>query len=196
MTQAPVLPGIRLIVGLGNPGERYADTRHNAGAWFVTALAKQQQVTLRPETKFHASVASFSAQGEKCLLAIPSTFMNVSGLAVAKLAHFYQLAPEQILIAHDELDFITGLARLKASGGHGGHNGLRSVAERLRSSDFYRLRIGIGHPGDKVQVASYVLKTPAVMEQRLIDQAIDESLVIVDDVILGNFERAMNWLHG
>ena len=134
-----MLTPIRLIVGLGNPGPKYQKTRHNAGAWFVEALARHQSISLKPESKFHASIAKVREGDHECTLFIPSTYMNESGLAVRSFAHFYKIPAESILIAHDELDFEPGITRLKHSGGHGGHNGLRNIHQCLKTNNYHRL---------------------------------------------------------
>ncbi|MCW8839747.1 MAG: aminoacyl-tRNA hydrolase [Gammaproteobacteria bacterium] len=187
---------IQLVVGLGNPGAKYEPTRHNAGFWFVDALARRHGVTFKSENKFHGEACKLLLDGEEIWLLKPMTFMNKSGQAVAALARFYKIPPEAILIAHDELDLPPGTIRLKKGGGHGGHNGLRdSITQLGNSKDFQRLRIGIGHPGHSSQVTGYVLgKTPAD-EQRLIEQAIDNALDVMPLAISGETEKAMNQLH-
>ena len=184
--------GIKLIVGLGNPGAEYANTRHNVGAWFVARLADQAQQTLRKENKFYGLVAKLN----RCWLLKPTTFMNESGQAVAALAHFYKIQPQEILIAHDELDFPTGKIRLKEHGGHGGHNGLRNIIQQLGTVDFYRLRIGIGHPGHKDRVTPYVLSEPSKTVRSHLITAIDMGVKIIPDLIDGKFQQAMQELHG
>ncbi|ODN43578.1 aminoacyl-tRNA hydrolase [Piscirickettsia litoralis] len=187
---------VKLIVGLGNPGSEYEKTRHNAGAWFVEQLAEQYHAALRPEAKFHglASRLNASSLGNAQLL-IPTTFMNRSGLAVKACSHFYKIPPEQILVVHDELDLPPGTARLKSGGGHGGHNGLRDIAAQLGTKDFQRLRIGIGHPGNKSQVVNFVLKAPSKPEHTLILQSIDASFEVLAELISGQTAKAMNALH-
>ncbi len=186
---------ISLIVGLGNPGTQYEKTRHNVGAWFVEQLAQHENVELRFETKFHGLVAKITSFSNPCWLLIPTTFMNESGIAVSALARFYKIAPETILVAHDELDFAAGEIRLKANGGHGGHNGLRDIINHVHSKDFCRVRIGIGHPGHKDRVTPYVLNKPSGHDRDLILQAIDEGLRVVPDLIEGDFAKAMKNLH-
>lgn len=185
---------IKLMVGLGNPGKQYAPTRHNAGAWFVQRIGAQHQGTFQSESKFHAEMAQITTAGHSCLLAIPTTFMNDSGRSIQALMAFYKLKPEELLIAHDELDLSPGAIRLKLAGGHGGHNGLRSIIQHI-GKDFWRLRIGIGHPGHKDEVASYVLSKANQSEQSHIDQAIEEGTTILDDLFNDDFERAMHTLH-
>ena len=150
--------GIKLIVGLGNPGQNYADTRHNAGSRFVTALAARAGACFKHESRFQGELSKTTLAGRELWLLLPSTYMNHSGESVASLARFYKIPPEAILVAHDELDLAPGSARLKIGGGHGGHNGLRDINEKMGSRDFVRLRLGIGHPGSSSQVTSYVLK--------------------------------------
>ena len=150
---------IKLIVGLGNPGPQYSQTRHNAGAWFVGALSRDYNIPLNLETKFFGHSGRGLIDGKDCRLLIPNTFMNLSGKAVGALATFYKILPDEILVAHDELDIDPGLVKLKKSGGHGGHNGLRDIISALgNNKNFYRLRIGIGHPGNAKLVSNYVLK--------------------------------------
>ncbi|MBQ0795755.1 aminoacyl-tRNA hydrolase [Zhongshania sp.] len=187
---------IKLIVGLANPGPQYQDTRHNAGAWFVTELARQQGCTLSSESRFYGETARIQYQGSDLRLLIPSTFMNRSGQAIAALANFYKIEPESILIAHDELDIPAGSARYKKGGGHGGHNGLRdSVAQLGNNSNFHRLRIGIGHPGHASQVTNYVLGKPSADDRTSIDHCIDEALRTLPDAVNGDWAKAMNQLH-
>jgi peptidyl-tRNA hydrolase, PTH1 family len=186
---------IQLIVGLGNPGPEYENTRHNVGAWLVDALAKQHELTLRAETKFRGSVAKFSSAGASCWLLRPSTYMNESGQSVLSFAHFYKILPQSILVVHDELDFDAGIIRIKDGGGHGGHNGLRDIKQHLKTGDFLRLRIGIGHPGDKDRVSPYVLSKPSRADHGAILQSIDEGLAAVPDLIDGEIQKAFRFLH-
>jgi peptidyl-tRNA hydrolase, PTH1 family len=183
-----------MIVGLGNPGAKYAKTRHNAGAWLVMELAARHGLVFREETKFSGQIAVLTLSGQQCWLLIPATFMNESGCPVQALAHFYKIAPEEILVAHDELDFSPGAVRLKSGGGHGGHNGLRDIIQRLGNS-FYRLRIGIGHPGDRTQVTPYVLGEPNAQDRARIDQAIADSLPVIPDLLAGEIDRSFRYLH-
>jgi len=187
---------IRLIVGLGNPGPEYAATRHNAGAWYVAELARRYNGQLREEAKYFGLTARISLQGQEVRLLIPTTFMNLSGKSVGALANFFQIPPESILVAHDELDLPPGTARFKQGGGHGGHNGLKDIISKLANSkDFHRLRIGIGHPGDKNKVAGFVLTKAPQSEQQLIDAALDEALRCTDILFQQDMTRAMNRLH-
>ncbi len=186
---------IRLIVGLGNPGPQYSNTRHNAGAWFVQSLTEQQHTSLRRETKFSGDYQKISLHGHDCHLLIPTTFMNLSGTAVAAVAHFFKIPVNAILVAHDELDLPAGIAKLKHGGGHAGHNGLRDMIAKLGSADFYRLRLGIGHPGSPEKVTSYVLNAPGKLERQAIDDAIAKSLLTLPDLLTGHFAKAMKELH-
>lgn len=183
---------MKLIVGLGNPGREYEATRHNAGFWWVDQLARQQGVTLRMESRFHGLVARIA--GQECWLLEPATFMNASGRSVAALAHFYRVPPDQILVVHDELDLPPGGTKLKRGGGAAGHNGLKDIISAL-GPDFWRLRLGIGHPGDRAQVIHYVLERPRKEEQAAIDDAIDRSLEIWPMLADGRTEEAMLKLH-
>ena len=154
------MSAIRLIVGLGNPGREYETTRHNAGYWWLDELARLQNLSFKSESKFHGLAARGQLHGHEMLLLKPQTFMNVSGRAVGALAQFYKIAPAEMLVVHDELDLPPGVARLKMGGGHGGHNGLKDIIAHLGSKDFWRLRLGIGHPGERADVAGYVLNDP------------------------------------
>jgi PTH1 family peptidyl-tRNA hydrolase len=186
---------VQLIVGLGNPGSQYIKTRHNVGVWYVEQLAEQQRLTLRLEAKLKGSLARFVVAEHMCWLFIPNTFMNVSGQAVKAIADFYRISPEAILVAHDELDFPPGDIRLKKDGGHGGHNGLRSIIEHLHTTNFLRLRIGIGHPGNRDQVLDYVLSRPSSSDQKQIMDAITHALTVTDNLIQGHWQKAMQQLH-
>ncbi|MBE0482615.1 MAG: aminoacyl-tRNA hydrolase [Bacterioplanes sp.] len=187
---------IKLIVGLGNPGSEYQATRHNAGAWFVERLAEQNRITLSPDKKFYGYCGRGKIGDDECWLLLPTTFMNLSGQAIAALAQFYKIRTEQIIIAHDDLDLPPGTAKLKFGGGHGGQNGLRDAISKLgNDANFHRLRIGIGHPGHKSQVTGYVLGKASKTEQNAIDAAICEAIHVLPDVISGNMAKAMNRLH-
>lgn len=187
---------IKLIVGLGNPGREYENTRHNAGAIFIQELARQQASPLKEESKFSGLASRISIDGSDVRLLLPTTFMNRSGRSVAAICNFYKIAPEELLVAHDELDIDVGTARFKQGGGHGGHNGLRDIiAQNGNDKNFHRLRIGIGHPGSSDKVTGYVLsKAPPGEHQKMLD-AIDESIGTLPDVIDGNWAKAMNYLH-
>lgn len=185
---------MRLIVGLGNPGSQYAPTRHNVGAWLVAALG--EQANWQTSSKFHAQIAEIHPTPDQTtILAIPTTFMNDNGKTVAALANFYKIAPDDILIVHDELDLPVGTVRLKLGGGHGGHNGLRDIIEKIGSSDFYRLRIGIGHPGDRDKVTPYVLNKPSVEEHVAIVAGIRRVLDNQDLLLAKDISKAMTVLH-
>lgn len=186
---------IQLIVGLGNPGDEYTETRHNAGAWFVETIAKRVNVELRFEKKFHGLVATFEHENHVCRLLFPMTFMNKIGLSIRKYADFYAIPPQAILVAHDDLDLAPGVARIKFGGGHGGHNGLRDTIKHLNTNDFYRLRLGIGHPGDRSQVLDYVLHTPSRSDKKLIDTAIEDAFATLPLLLKGDIPRAMQQLH-
>jgi PTH1 family peptidyl-tRNA hydrolase len=187
---------VKLLVGLGNPGPEYVHTRHNAGAWYIEELARRYNAPLKAESKFHGLTGRVQIGKHELRLLIPSTFMNRSGQAVASLANFYRIQPEQILIAHDELDMPPGVAKFKKGGGHGGHNGLRDSISRLgNNNNFIRLRIGIGHPGDKRRVTGYVLGKAPQPEQQLIDAAINEAVRCTDLLVSGGLLKAMHRLH-
>ncbi len=187
---------IKLIVGLGNPGAEYAHTRHNAGAAFVTELAAQHSVSLAPEIRFFVMSARIFFGAHDVRLLIPTTFMNLSGKAVGAMAQFYKIEPENILVAHDELDLPPGLARLKIGGGHGGHNGLKDIIKALANNKgFSRLRIGIDHPGNVKLVSNYVLRKAPLAEQQLIEESIHNSLRALPDAVAGEWNKAMKDLH-
>lgn len=174
------MSSIKLIVGLCNPEEKYRPTRHNAGAWFVEALTKQYGVSLREENKFFGKTARTVIEGEEVRFLLPTTFMNLSGKAVGAMAKFYRIEPEEILVAHDELDLPTGVAKLKLGGGHGGHNGLRDIISTLgNKQNFYRLRIGISRPTLRTEVANFVLSKPSPQELTNIQLALDKAVAIV-----------------
>ena len=187
---------IALIVGLGNPGDRYTATRHNAGFRFVAALDTAYGIPMAAEKRWKAIVGGGVIGGRSVRIMLPQTMMNLSGQAVAPLAAFYRISPAQILVVHDELDLPPGCIRLKRSGGHGGHNGLRDLISRLGGGDFPRLRIGIGHPGGEREVSGYVLGKPPASDAAQIDDAIDRGVAVIDDIVAGEFDAAMNRLHG
>jgi len=186
--------GIQLIVGLGNPGAEYEHTRHNAGVWFVTELVHKAHATLRRESKFQGWHSFAHLDNNDCHFLIPTTYMNHSGTSVQAVANFYKIAPQAILIAHDEIDLPVGEIRLKYEGGHGGHNGLRDIMAHLNSKQFYRLRIGVGRPTHK-QVVDYVLESPKRGERELIDASFAKVYEILDLLFLGQFQKAMHRLH-
>ena len=186
---------IKLFVGLGNPGTEYEHTRHNAGFWWVDALARQLKVSLQAERSYQGLVARTQSGGQTIWLFEPQTFMNASGTSVAALARFYKIEPAQILVVHDELDVVPGEAKLKLGGSHAGHNGLRDIQAKLGTADFWRLRLGIGHPGVKSEVIHWVLKKPDPDQRELIDACIARSLQATDDLLGGDFTRATQRIH-
>ncbi|MCO8058447.1 aminoacyl-tRNA hydrolase [Acinetobacter towneri] len=188
------MANISLIVGLGNPGKEYAQTRHNAGFWFVEQLADQYGITLKADPKFHGISGRGNIEGQDVRLLLPTTFMNRSGQSVIPFAKFYQIAPEAMLIAHDELDMNPGIIRLKTGGGHGGHNGLRDIVPHT-GPNFHRLRIGIGHPGSKERVSGHVLSKASSSEQTLMDDALAHALGRIKLLVNGDVQQAMNQIN-
>lgn len=187
---------IKLIVGLGNPGPEYAQTRHNAGFWLLDEIAYQLKAPLKSESKYFGEMGRAKESTGEVYLLKPQTFMNRSGQAIGALAGFYKILPEEILVLHDELDLLPGIAKLKFGGGHGGHNGLKSAIAALgNNNNFWRLRIGIGHPGDKNLVSNFVLKKAPKAEQDLIDDAIWRSKTVLNEILAGDMEKAMRILH-
>ncbi len=186
---------IKLFVGLGNPGPDYEATRHNAGFWWIDALARDLKVNLLPDRSYHGLVARTTINGQTVWLLEPQTFMNVSGKSVAALARFFKVAPEEILVAHDELDVVPGQVKLKFGGSHAGHNGLRDIHAQLGSADYWRLRIGIGHPGNKADVVHWVLKKPSLEHRHLVEEAIDRSLKAVPAMLEGDMNKATMLAH-
>jgi peptidyl-tRNA hydrolase, PTH1 family len=182
------------LIGLGNPGAEYAQTRHNAGYWFADRVCASARAVLRSESRFHGELARVQIDGQDLLVLKPGTFMNHSGQAVQALAAFYKLAPEQILVAHDELDLPTGSVRLKRAGGHGGHNGLRDIHRHL-GDQYLRLRIGIGHPGDKNLVLPYVLGRAPREDETRIHQALEQAEAVLPVWLGESLEKAMTRLH-
>ena len=189
------MAGIRLIVGLGNPGAEHARTRHNAGFWFIDALAAKVGARFGLESKLHGETAKYHGQGQTVNLLKPATFMNLSGRSVASALRYWKIEPEECLIAHDELDLDPGTARLKFDGGHGGQNGLRDTVQHLGHGQFHRLRIGIGHPGHKDRVTPWVLGRPGKDDEAAILRAIDEAIAVIPLAIAGDFNEAMKQLH-
>jgi len=185
--------GIRLVVGLGNPGKEYERTRHNAGFWLVERYASHNGVVLRKDPKFKALVGRHEPGGPWLLL--PQSFMNLSGQPVQMLAGFFKIKPEEILVVHDELDFAPGVARLKQGGGIAGHNGLKDISQRLATHDYWRLRLGVGKPPPGREGADYVLERPPAEEKTAIDAAIDKSLEVLPQLLAGDMQGAMNKLH-
>ncbi|OOF86925.1 aminoacyl-tRNA hydrolase [Rodentibacter ratti] len=187
---------IKLIVGLGNPGDKYAETRHNAGEWLVERLAHRFNTTLNPENKFFGKTARTLVNGKEVRLLVPSTFMNLSGKAVAALSGFYRIKPEEILVIHDELDLPPGSAKLKLGGGHGGHNGLKDIVAKLgNNNNFHRLRLGIGHPGHRDLVAGYVLNNPSPSDRQALEKALDEATDCVEMIFKDGMVKATNRLN-
>lgn len=186
---------IRLIAGLGNPGARYEETRHNAGFWYVDRVAAAHGVAWRAESRFFGDVAEVRVDRQVLRLLKPTTFMNESGRSVGALARYFGLAPAQVLVAHDEIDLPPGTVRLKRGGGHGGHNGLRDIIPQLGGADFARLRIGVGHPGSKEQVIGYVLARADAAQRTLIDESVQRAAERFDDMIVNGLDRVMNELH-
>lgn len=187
---------IRLLVGLGNPGPEYDGTRHNAGFWWIDAVATKLGARLAFDRSYHGLVARVNRPGQDPLwLVEPLTFMNLSGKSVAALARFFKIAPEEILVAHDELDLLPGQVKLKQGGSHAGHNGLKDIVAQLGSGNFWRLRLGIGHPGVKAEVIDYVLRKPAPQDRDEIHQTIDRTLATLDLLLAGEMERAMMKVH-
>jgi PTH1 family peptidyl-tRNA hydrolase len=190
------MSNIKLIVGLANPGEKYAQTRHNAGAWYVQELARVCGATLVADSKYFGLTARVTLHGKDVRLLIPSTFMNLSGKSVGAMANFFRIEADEILVAHDELDMEPGVAKFKLGGGHGGHNGLKDIIASLANNKgFYRLRIGIGHPGDKSQVSNYVLGKAPGVEQTAIEEIIDEAVRSTEVLFNEDMAKAMNRLH-
>ena len=185
---------IQLIVGLGNPGSKYDKTRHNAGFWFVDELARRYSASFKLESKFSGAVSKAIIEGHTVWLLKPTTFMNKSGLAAKQLSSFYKIPVENILVAHDELDLPAGAVRLKSSGGHGGHNGLRDLHAHI-TKEYWRLRLGVGHPGDRNKVVDYVLSQPSKNEEIEILRGIDRAADDIKMILEGDMQKAMNSLH-
>ncbi len=187
--------GISLVVGLGNPGSQYEETRHNAGFWFVDLLAQRFGADFKSESRFHGAACRIQVDGRECWLLKPSTFMNRSGQSVSSLARYYKIPVENMLVAHDELDFPAGESRLKKGGGHAGHNGLRDIISAM-GGDFYRLRIGIDHPGDRDRVSDYVLSRPSRGDHEFICIGLEKAADTLQLIVAGEIQKAMNLLHG
>ena len=188
------MSNLSLIVGLGNPGSEYAQTRHNAGSWFVERLAEQYGIALKADPKYKGISGRGKIEGQDVRLLLPTTFMNLSGQSVVPFAKFYQIAPEAMLIAHDELDMDPGVIRLKTGGGHGGHNGLRDIVPHT-GPNFHRLRVGIGHPGSKERVSGHVLSKAPSSEQKLMDDALHHALSRIKLLVNGEIQQAMNQIN-
>lgn len=192
---AALTADIRMIVGLGNPGADYVDTRHNAGFWLLDLLARERGLSFRFDKRYNADECKFKSDGKDVFLLKPQTFMNRSGQAVAALARYYKIKPEQILVIHDELDLQPGTNRIKQAGGHGGHNGLRDIVNHLGSREFFRIRVGIGHPGDSKQVINYVLHKPSAADLNAIEQANRDTQAVLPLIFEGRIDKAMQALH-
>jgi PTH1 family peptidyl-tRNA hydrolase len=186
---------IKLFVGLGNPGPEYEATRHNAGFWWLDELARELKVPLVAERGYHGLVARANVHGQTVWLLEPQTFMNVSGRSVAALARFYKIAPEEILVVHDEIDVLPGQAKLKFGGSHAGHNGLRDVHAQLGTADYWRLRIGVGHPGSKDEVVDWVLRKPSPEHRTAIEECIARTLKAVPALLAGEMDKATLIVH-
>ena len=186
---------IKLFVGLGNPGPEYEATRHNAGFWWIDALARELKTSLNMDKGYHGMLARTTVHGQTVWLLQPQTFMNLSGKSVGALARFFKIAPSDILVAHDELDIAPGQVKLKFGGSHAGHNGLRDIHAQLGSGDYWRLRLGVGHPGDKAEVVNWVLKKPSLDHRIAIDQCIDRSLKALPAFLAGDMGKATLLVH-
>ena len=186
---------IRLFVGLGNPGPEYEDTRHNAGFWYIDALARRLGVHLQADRAYHGLVARANLPQGPVWLLQPQTYMNLSGKSVAALARFFKITPDEVLVVHDELDLLPGQVKLKKSGGHGGHNGLRDIHAQLGTPDYWRLRLGIGHPGIKHEVANYVLRKPPQSEREGIVKCIAQAIDATDALLAGDMNKAVTLVH-
>lgn len=184
-----------LIAGLGNPGSEYAETRHNAGFWFIDALARDQHIDLRNDKRCAGDVGQIGAGGDRCWLLKPNTFMNHSGRSLAAISSYYNIPPDRIIVVYDEIDLPPGTVRFKFRGGHGGHNGMRDIIQALGSADFYRVRIGVGHPGHRDQVVPYVLGRPSKADRQAIITAIDKVIAEIPAILRGDYEQVMHHLH-
>jgi len=189
------MSAISLVAGLGNPGNTYEPTRHNAGFWFLDALTRRLALSWRSESRFSTELADTRIQNARLRVLRPTTFMNESGTPVASIAEYFEIPAEHILVVHDDLDLPPGTVRVKRGGGHGGHNGLRDIFAKLGSRDFVRLRIGVGHPGDADRVTDWVLTRPSAEDRKAIEDASDRALTHFDDLIAGKLEAVMKALH-
>ena len=187
---------IQLIVGLGNPGSKYEGNRHNAGFWFCDRLARNLNCTLTPEPKFYGELARVSLTSIDRRIVKPQTFMNLSGKSVAAIANFYKIPPQDILVVHDELDLLPGKMKIKQGGGHGGHNGLKDIQAQLGSADFWRLRLGIGHPGDRALVVGFVLTNPPTSERTLIEGCINHTVDYMDQLLNSDLAHMIPLING
>ena len=188
-------PMIKLFVGLGNPGPEYEATRHNAGFWWIDALSRELKAPLSLDKNYHGQVARTTLNGQTVWLLKPLTFMNLSGKSVAALARFFKISPGEVLVAHDELDIVPGQVKLKFGGSHAGHNGLRDIHAQLGSADYWRLRIGVGHPGVKAEVIDWVLKKPSQEHRAAIEDSVERSLKAVSELLKGEMEKATMLIH-
>ena len=186
---------IKLFVGLGNPGPEYEATRHNAGFWWIDALSRELKAPLSLDKNYHGQVARTTIGGQTVWLLKPLTFMNLSGKSVAALARFFKIAPDEVLVAHDELDIVPGQVKLKFGGSHAGHNGLRDIHAQVGTADYWRLRIGVGHPGVKAEVINWVLKKPSQEDRMAMENCIDRCLKAVPELLRGEMEKAMMLIH-
>jgi len=186
---------IQLIVGLANPGKEYANTRHNAGAWFIHAIANAANISLRAESKYHGLHGLIELHGQKCHLLIPTTYMNNSGRAVSACLKYLKITPDSLLIVHDEIDLPVGTIKLKFDGGNGGHNGLKDVIEHIHTKQFYRLRIGIGRPTHSKDVIDYVLENPSKADKKIIIEAMQRADKVLPLILNGEMQKAMQQLH-
>lgn len=186
---------IKLFVGLGNPGPEYESTRHNAGFWWIEALARELKTSLVMDKSYHGLLARTTVKGQTLWLLAPQTFMNLSGKSVAALARFFKIQPEEILVAHDELDIVPGQVKLKFGGSHAGHNGLRDIHAQLGTDDYWRLRLGVGHPGVKAEVINWVLKKPSLDDRLAIDEGISRSLKALPHFLSGEMDKATMLVH-
>ncbi len=186
---------IRLVVGLGNPGSEYTETRHNAGFWFVDNLARQNNCQFSSESRFHGEATRISGSGIDCRILKPQTFMNESGRSVQAMLEYFKIGTDEVLIAHDEIDLDSGIIRLKQGGGHGGHNGLRDIIGKTGEKNFLRLRIGVSHPGRRDSVTPHVLGRPGVEDRKQIDASIDAAISVMPFLFDGDIQKAMNELH-
>jgi PTH1 family peptidyl-tRNA hydrolase len=190
-----VVTSLKLLVGLGNPTAQYDKTRHNAGFWFLDEVALHYRAAFREDARFLGAVARVERSESNLYLLKPATYMNRSGQAVGAIAKYFKIAPSEILVAHDELDLAPGVVRLKRGGGHGGHNGLRDIMAQLDTGDFYRLRLGIGHPGDRSAVVGYVLHPPSKGEEELLRAGMAKVIPLLADLMAGRIDAVMKALH-
>ena len=186
---------IKLFVGLGNPGPDYEATRHNAGFWWLDALARELKAPMSLDKNYYGQVARTAVNGHTVWLLKPLTFMNLSGKSVAALARFFKITPEEVLVVHDELDIVPGQVKLKFGGSHAGHNGLRDIHAQLGTADYWRLRLGVGHPGVKAEVINWVLKKPVLEHRQAIDECINRSVKAVPELLTGEMEKATMLIH-